>query len=138
MIEFDTFFPFEGEMIRKFLHNEEWHFSVIDIVRILTESTHPKSYWVALRNRNPELLTICKKLKMRAIDGKAYAADFVNAEGLFRITSFIPSPKAEPLKIWFMQTIEEREKEAKTSELTLEQAIEIYNAKATFMNGMGM
>ena len=81
MIEFDAFSPFEGETIRKFWHNEEWHFSAIDIIRILTESTDPKSYWRALRNRNPELLTICKKLKMSAIDGKAYAADFVKLHG---------------------------------------------------------
>ncbi|MEK6900134.1 MAG: Bro-N domain-containing protein [Nanoarchaeota archaeon] len=94
---------FEGKKIRKVWHNEEWYFSVVDVIEALTESVDAKDYWYRLKKRELEsseieLSTICRQLKLPASDGKNYEADRANTEALFRIIQSIPSPKAEPFK----------------------------------------
>ena len=95
--------PFEGKEIRKISHNDEWYFSVVDIISVLTESANHQTYWYVLKKREPQLLTICKKFKFLAPDGKMRPTDCANTEGVFRIIMSVPSPKAEPLKMWLAQ-----------------------------------
>jgi len=99
--------PFEGDgqLIRRQWHDDQWYFSVIDVVRAQTDSPDPRTYWAVLKSRMQkegasELLTKCKQLKMRALDGKMRATDAANTETLLRIVESIPSPKAEPIKQW--------------------------------------
>ena len=83
---------------------EEWYFSVVDVVAVLTESTDPRNYWKVLKNRlkkeGNESVTNCNQLKLKAADGKFYKTDVATAEQMFRLIQSIPSPKAEPFKIW--------------------------------------
>src|SRR3989344_5105540 len=99
---------FEGKKIRKVWHNEEWYFSVIDVVESLTDSSNPRNYWHMLKIRElesgVELSTICVQLKLPASDGKNYETDCANTEALFRIIQSIPSKKAEPFKLWLAKT----------------------------------
>lgn len=104
--------PFEQEegarLIRRRWHDGRWYFSVIDVVRILTDSPNPRTYWAVLKKRLQnegarELLTTCKQLKMRSTDGKMRATDAADAETMLRIVQSIPSPKAEPIKQWLAQ-----------------------------------
>jgi hypothetical protein len=95
---------------------EEWYFSVVDVVEILTESTNPRDYWFKMKQRvkledGIELSTICRQLKMIASDGKKYLTDCANVQSLFRIIQSIPSPKAEPFKQWLAKVGYERIKE---------------------------
>ena len=84
--------------------SEEWYFSVVDVVAVLTESTDPSTYWRVLKNRlkheGNETVTNCNRLKLRAEDGKMRLADVATPEQMFRLIQSIPSPKAEPFKIW--------------------------------------
>ncbi len=91
---------FEGKHIRKIWHNNEWHFSVVDVVQVLTDSPSPRQYWGVLKGRDAELLTFCLQLKLLSSDGKYYATDCANTEAIFRIIQSIPSSKAEPFKLW--------------------------------------
>jgi DNA-damage-inducible protein D len=77
--------PFEGKEIRKEWHNEEWYFSVIDVIEILTDTHNPQSYWGKLKERENQLLTICQKFKFLAPDGKKRSTDCANTEGILRI-----------------------------------------------------
>ena len=83
---------------------EEWYFSVVDVVAVLTESADPRNYWKVLKNRlkkeGNEPVTNCNRLKLRAEDGKMRLADVATPEQMFRLIQSIPSPKAEPFKIW--------------------------------------
>ena len=91
---------FETKPIRKIWHNEEWYFSVVDVIGALTDSVEPRNYWATLKKRESQLLTICQQLKMlSAADGKNYKTDCANTEGVLRIIMSVPSPKAEPLKL---------------------------------------
>ena len=120
---------FEGKEIRKIWHNDEWHFSIVDIIEILTDSKKPRTYWSMLKKRDIQLVTICELLKMKATDGKFYRTDAANTEGVLRIIMSVPSPKAEPLKLWMAQTAVERMEETENPELSFERAREIYKAK---------
>ena len=95
---------FEGKEIRKIWHNEEWWFSIVDVVSVLTESTDGRKYWnklsQRLREEGSEVVTNCHQLKLPASDGKYYETDCGNTEIIFRIIQTIPSPKAEPFKLW--------------------------------------
>jgi prophage antirepressor-like protein len=96
---------FEGQKIRRVLVDDEWWFSVVDVIRALTDSSRPDGYWVAMKARvnsddGIQLSTICRQLKLLASDGKKYATDCANTEGILRIIQSIPSPKAEPFKRW--------------------------------------
>ena len=121
--------PFEGKPIRKVWENDEWWFSIIDIIEVLTDSTAASKYWNALKRREPQVSTICRKMKFLAPDGKMRPTDTANTEGVLRIVMSIPSPKVEPLKLWLAQTGKERIEEMENPELAFDRAREIYKAK---------
>ncbi len=96
---------FESKQIRSILHAGQWHFSVVDVVAVLTESSNPRNYWSTLKKREKEksgieLSTICVQLKLPAPNGKSYATDCAHKESLLRIIQSVPSAKAEPFKRW--------------------------------------
>jgi predicted nuclease of restriction endonuclease-like (RecB) superfamily/prophage antirepressor-like protein len=94
---------FEQKNIRSIEHEGEMYFSIIDIIETLTESTNARKYWSVLKAREPQLATFCSQLKLKSSDGKHYKTDAANTEGVFRILMSIPSPKAEPFKLWLSQ-----------------------------------
>jgi DNA-damage-inducible protein D len=120
---------FEQTPIRKILHNDEWYFSIIDIIAALIESNNHQTYWYVLKKREPQLLTICKKFKFQATDGKMRPTDCANTEGVFRIIMSVPSPKAEPLKMWLAEQGKRAIDEAENPELLTQRQIELYKAK---------
>ena len=121
--------PFEGKQIRKILHNEEWHFSIVDVIEVLTDSVTPRKYWNTLKTREPQLSSICGQLKMPSADGKNYKTDCANTEGVLRIAMSVPSPKAEPLKLWLAQVGKEKIEETENPELGFDRLTELYRAK---------
>ena len=120
---------FENKSIRRAWHDEQWYFSIIDVIEVLTDSVSPSHYWSMLKKRESELVTICYKLKMVAQDGKNRSTDCANTEGVLRIIMAIPSAKAEPFKLWLAQTGKERLEEIDNPELGFERLKEIYRAK---------
>ncbi len=120
---------FENKSIRRAWHDEQWYFSIIDVIEVLTDSVSPSHYWSMLKKRENELVTICYKLKMVAQDGKNRLTDCANTEGVLRIIMAIPSAKAEPFKLWLAQTGKERLEEIDNPELGFERLKEIYRAK---------
>lgn len=115
---------------------EEWYFSVVDVVAVLTDqpdSRHAAKYWSVLKTRlkkeGSRLTTNCSQLKMRSADGKRYNTDVADTEQLLRIIQSIPSPKAEPFKLWLAQIGRERIEETIDPELTIERALETYLRK---------
>ncbi len=124
---------FEGKKIRRIWHNNEWHFSVIDVVEALTDSSSPRNYWNMLKAREAEqgieLYTICVQLKLPAEDDKLRETDCANTEALFRLIQSIPSKKAEPFKLWLAKTGYERIQEIGNPELAQKRMKEIYRAK---------
>ncbi len=121
--------PFEGKEIRKIWHNDEWFFSVVDIIAVLTDSAKPSNYWHTVKRREPQVSAICGKLKMKGLDGKTYPTDCANTEGVFRIIMSVPSPKAEPLKMWLANLGKQAIEETENPELGFERMAEIYKAK---------
>lgn len=123
---------FEDRNIRSLWDDEtqEWYFSIVDVVAVLTESPNPRKYWSVLKTRlkkeGSELATNCSQLKMTAADGKKYKTDCVDAEQLFRLIQSIPSPKAEPFKLWMAQVASERIDQIQDPELSIEQAMKDY------------
>lgn len=109
---------------------EEWFFSVVDVVEVLTESPNPRKYWSVLKTRlrkeGSELTTNCSQLKMPAADGKNYKTDVMSTQQLFRLIQSIPSPKAEPFKLWIAQVAKERLDQMQDPELSIEQAMADY------------
>ena len=99
---------FEGKQIRKAWHKDEWWFSITDIILVLTESVDELAYWRKLKEREPQLVTFCHAFKMPAKDEKMRDTDCTNTEGAFRIIQSIPSPRAEPFKLWLAKTGYER------------------------------
>jgi DNA-damage-inducible protein D len=120
---------FEKKQIRQTEHNGETYFSVIDVIEILSESPSPSHYWSMLKKREPQLVTICYKLKMLAVDGKNRPTDCANREGVLRIIQSVPSPKAEPFKLWLAQVGTEKIEELENPELSYEHLRELYRAK---------
>ena len=112
---------------------EEWYFSIIDVVAVLTESKDANAYWRKLKQRlikeGNETVTNCHALKMKAADGKRRLTDVANTEQLLRIIQSIPSKKAEPFKLWLAQVGRDRIEEIIDPELTIERALEIYAKK---------
>ena len=108
--------------------DHKWYFSVIDVIAVLTESQDPKDYWYKMKKREKlsgiELSTICRRLKLESSDGKRYATDCANTEGLLRIIQSIPSPKAEPFKMWLAKVGYERMQEISDPEQSLDRARE--------------
>ena len=125
----DALVVFEGTKIRRTWHEEQWYFSVVDIIQILTESDSPRQYWGVLKKRDIQLLTICLQLKLPSSDGKYYNTDCVNTEDAFRLIQSIPSPKAEPFKRWLAHVGFERIKEIEDPELAQERMKVIYEQK---------
>ena len=109
---------------------EEWYFSVVDVVGVLTDSIDPRTYWKVLKNRlkkeGNETVTNCNRLKMQAVDGKLRLTDVATAEQMFRIIQSIPSPKAEPFKQWMAQLASTRLEQMQDPELSIEQAVTDY------------
>jgi DNA-damage-inducible protein D len=125
---------FQEKNIRRVWYEEQWFFSIIDVVGVLSESVDPQRYWSVLKSRLKkqegfDVTTICSKLKMRGLDGKNYPTDCSNTEGLLRLIMSIPSPKAEPFKLWLAQVGQERIEEIENPELAIERIKELYRAK---------
>ena len=124
---------FQDKKIRKIWHNDEWYFSVIDVVQILTDSNNPRNYWSMLKKREEEaeirLSTNCVQLKLEAPDGKLRETDCANTKSLFRIIQSIPSKKAEPFKLWLAKVGHERIQEIENPELAQKRMKEFYKAK---------
>ena len=116
---------------------EEWYFSIVDVVGVLTEQPTPRNastYWAVLKKRLIEeganqLLTNCKQLKMKSADGKRYNTDVATTEQLLRIIQSVPSPKAEPFKAWLARVGAERIEETIDPELAVDRALETYQKK---------
>ena len=124
---------FQGKQIRRAWHNNEWHFSVIDVVAALTDSSIPIRYWsdlkLQLKEQGFELYEKIVQLKLPSSDGKYYDTDCANAQSMFRIIQSIPSPKAEPFKQWLAKVGYERVQEIENPELAQKRIREIYQAK---------
>lgn len=126
---------FESKQVRTLWNaeEEEWYFSVVDIVAILTDSNDARNYWYVLKNRlkkeGSKLLTDCKGLKMRAPDGKMRTTDCLDTKGVLRLVQSIPSPKAEPFKMWLAQVGSERLDEIADPEKAILRGAEFYRAK---------
>jgi len=112
---------------------EKWYFSIVDVVGVLTESDNPNNYWKVLKNRlkkeGSELVTNCNQLKMQSSDGKYYKTDVADTEQLFRLIQSIPSPKAEPFKLWLAQVGRERVDEIEDPEIGIDRLMETYLRK---------
>ena len=123
---------FENKKVRTLWDDthEKWYFSVVDVIQILTESTIPKRYWSDLKKKlskeGSELYDNLVQLKMPAEDGKYYKTDVADSEQLFRLIQSIPSPKAEPFKMWLAQIASERLDELQDPELTIDRALTQY------------
>ena len=128
---------FDGNQIRSIWDSdkEEWYFSVIDIVGVLTESKNPRRYWSDLKRKMKDeegaiqLYENIVQLKLESSDGKKYNTDVADMQGIFRIIQSIPSPKAEPFKIWLAEVGKERIDEIIDPELTIDRALETYLKK---------
>ena len=127
---------FEGSQIRSVWDNEreEWYFSIIDVIASLTESSNPRDYWYRVKKRmseeeRSELSTFCRQLKLKSTDGKSYKTDVADMQGIFRIIQSVPSPKAEPFKMWLAEVGKERIDEIIDPELTIDRALEAYARK---------
>jgi len=127
---------FQNKQIRRKWYNKEWNFSVIDIVRILTDQADfqlSRNYWKVLKSRliveGSETVTKCNRLKLKAEDGKMRFTDTANIETLLRLVQSIPSPKAEPFKLWLAQVGKERLDEIEDPELAQERMKNLYEKK---------
>jgi len=124
---------FRKKEIRKTIHNNEWWFSITDVVAALTDSTDTKQYIKKMRQRDPELSsywgTICTPLELTAPDGKMRETNCANTEGIFRIIQSIPSPKAEPFKLWLAKVGYERVQEIEDPEIGTKRTRALYKAK---------
>jgi hypothetical protein len=126
---------FEDKRVRVLWDEEQekWFFSIIDVVGVLSESDNPRKYWSVLKTRlkyeGSQLATNCSQLKMKAEDGKMRLTDVADTEELLRLIQSIPSPKAEPFKMWLAKVGSERIDETADPELTIERALETYLKK---------
>ncbi|WP_316811450.1 Bro-N domain-containing protein [Pedobacter heparinus] len=126
---------FESKRIRSEWSDtdQKWYFSVIDVIAVLTESNDPKDYWYRMKKREKlsgvELSTLCRQLKLESSDGKKYATDCSDTESLLRIIQSVPSPKAEPFKVWLAKVGYERMQEIENPELAQARMRDIYRAK---------
>ncbi len=131
---------FEQQQVRTHWdeENEKWYFSIVDVVGVLTGSVNPNNYWKVLKSRlkkeGSQLVTNCNQLKMQSSDGKYYKTDVADTEQLLRLIQSIPSPKAEPFKMWLAKVGNERIEETEDPELTFERAMETYLKKGYSKN----
>lgn len=123
---------FEEKKVRTLWNQDEekWYFSIVDTVQVLTDSPNARKYWSVLKTRlkkeGSQLTTNCSQLKMQSADGKYYKTDVADTEQLFRLIQSIPSPKAEPFKLWLAKIASERLDEMQDPELTIDRALEQY------------
>ncbi len=135
MTDKDRLVVFEDKKIRRIFHNDEWYFSIIDIIEVLTKSPNPRRYWSDLKMQLTEtegfvqLYGKIVRLKLLASDGKMRETDTANTETVFRIIQSIPSPKAEPFKRWLARVGYERIQEIEDPELATKRTRAIYKAK---------
>ena len=125
---------FGAKQIRRAWVDQKWFFSVIDIIGALTDSASPPKYWDAMKRREKEdsgvdLSTFCRKVALTGADGKTYRSDAVNTQAAFRIIQSIPSPKAEPFKLWLAEVGYQRVQEIENPELAQQRMRELYKAK---------
>jgi DNA-damage-inducible protein D len=123
---------FESKKIRRIWFNDEWYFSVVDVVEALSDSPTPRQYWGKVKKReftDLQLSPIWVQLKLESSDGKSYATDCANTKAMFRIIQSIPSPKAEPFKQWLAQVGYDRVQEIENPELAQERMKELYELK---------
>ena len=127
---------YENKEIRSIWDNEKekWFFSVVDVVGVLTDSANPRDYWYRVKKRmsdeeQSELSTFCRQLKLKAVDRKMRETDVADLQGIFRIIQSIPSPKAEPFKMWLAEVGKERVDEIIDPELTIDRALQTYLQK---------
>ena len=120
---------FQDRKIRRLWYANQWFYSVVDIVTVLSESDNPTTYWRVLKHREPQLVTICNGLKMPAEDGKLRYTDCVSTKNAFRLIQSIPSKKAEPFKQWLAQVGYERVEEIENPELAQDRVKEYYELK---------
>jgi DNA-damage-inducible protein D len=125
---------FQEKQIRRVWYQEEWWFSITDIIEVLTGSPRPRKYWNALKTKlasegYTELSHILGQLKMPSVDGKSYKTDAANTQTVLRLIMSVPSPKAEPFKLWLAQVGAERIEEIENPELGIERVKELYKAK---------
>ena len=123
---------FEDKNVRTLwdAQHDKWYFSIVDVIGVLTDSPNPNNYWKVLKHRltkeGSQLVTNCNQLKMQSADGKFYKTDVADTEQLFRLIQSIPSPKAEPFKLWLAKIAAERLDEMQDPELTIDRALEQY------------
>jgi len=123
---------FEDKKVRTIwdADQEKWYLSIVDVIAVLTDSPNPRKYWSVLKTRlkaeGSQLATNCSQLKMKSADGKMYKTDVADTEQLFRLVQSIPSPKAEPFKLWLAQVAAERLDEMQDPELSIDRALEQY------------
>lgn len=124
---------FGDKRIRRVWQNDEWFFSVVDVVGVLTESSNPRDYWYRVKSRELEngieLSTNCRQLKMVSDDGKRYMTDCTNLKGIFRVIQSIPSKKVEPFKLWLAKVGSDRIEEIRDPELAQDRARGYYEKK---------
>jgi DNA-damage-inducible protein D len=124
---------FDNKKIRRIWHNEDWFFSVVDVVGVLIDSGDSRKYWnklsQRLREEGSEVVTVCHRLKLRAEDGKMRETDCVNKRSVFRIIQSIPSRNAEPFKLWLAKVGSDRIDEIENPELAQERMKELYELK---------
>ncbi|WP_347718985.1 BRO family protein [uncultured Alloprevotella sp.] len=125
---------FENRQIRSHwdAEQEKWFFSIVDVVAILTDSPNPRKYWSVLKTRlkkeGSELATNCSQLKMQSVDGKYYKTDVADTEQLLRLIQSVPSPKAEPFKLWLAKVGSLRLDQIQDPELSIQQALQDYRS----------
>lgn len=125
---------FENRQIRSHwdAEQEKWYFSIVDVVAILTDSPNPRKYWSVLKTRlkkeGSELATNCSQLKMQSVDGKYYKTDVADTEQLLRLIQSVPSPKAEPFKLWLAKVGSLRLDQIQDPELSIQQALQDFRS----------
>ena len=132
-MEEQNLMPFEGKPIRKIWHNDQWYFSVVDVIEVLTNTSNPPRYWQDLKRKSSKTegqpYDFIVSLKLVANDGRKRLTDCANVEGILRIVMSVPSPKAEPLKLWLAEQGKRTIEEAENPELLTERQAELYRAK---------
>ena len=140
MTKQNTLKLFEDKKVRTVWDNEQgkWYLSIVDVVGVLTDSPNPNNYWKVLKNRlkkeGNQSVTNCNQLKMQSADGKFYKTDVADVEQIFRLIQSIPSPKAEPFKLWLAEVARERLDEIEDPELGIDRMLEYYHRKGYTTN----
>ena len=133
---------FEHKQIRSVWNEgeEKWYFSIVDVIGVLTNSPKPGNYWKVLKHRllkeGNQSVTNCNQLKLQSADGKFYNTDVGDTEQLLRLIQSIPSPKAEPFKLWLAQVGYERIEETENPELSFDRAMQTYLQKGYTKHGL--